>query len=97
MLTNSQSALSVLLLIAKKNCIDLSVCISDSAVLHFSSFSICIVVMPTCSYTIISCWLLYFNFFVIINMNLLKFKSFIMIKPFIFLNCSRSCDLQLML
>ncbi len=97
MSTNSQSALSVLLLIAKKNCIDLSVCISESAVLHLSLFAMCIVATPTRSYTIISCQLLYFSFFVIIDMNLLKFKSFTMITPFIFPDCSRSCDLQLML
>jgi uncharacterized membrane protein len=95
--TNSQSVLSVLLLITKKNHINLSVCISESVVLHLSLFAICIVVTLMHSYTIIFCWLLYFSFFIIINMNLLKFKSFIMIKSSIFFNNSRSCDLQLML
>jgi len=95
--TNSQLVLSVLLLIAKKNHINFSVCILKSAVLHLSLFAICIVVMLTHSYTIISCWSLYFNFFVIIDMNLLKFKSFIMIKSSIFLSDNKSYDLQLVL
>jgi len=96
-LINSQLVLSVLLLITKKNCIDLSVCILESAVFHLSLFAICIVIMLMHSYTIIFCWSLYFNFFIIIDMNLLKFKSFIMIKSSDFFNDSRSCDLQLVL
>jgi len=95
--TNLKLLFSVLLLIAKKNHIDLSVYILKSAVLHLSLFAICIVVTSTHLYTIIFCWLLYFSFFIIININLLKFKSFIMIKSFIFFNNNRSCDLQLML
>jgi len=96
-LTNLQLVLSVLLLITKKNHINLSICISESAVLHLSLFIICIVITSMHSYIIIFCWSLYFNFFIIINMNLLKFKSFIIIKSSIFFNNSRSYDLQLML